>query len=97
LCGQVDWLGLPTLASASHHHINLIVSVSEPGSYLLGAAVLLQQVEPEGSVLFRLVDVSHGAQQRAQNNLCVILEEVDLNGSVAEVHDDGPGGSEPSV
>ena len=25
------------------------------------------------------------------------LEEVDLNGSVAEVHDDGPGGPEPSV
>ena len=25
------------------------------------------------------------------------LKEVDLNSSVAEVHDDGPGGPEPSV
>ena len=41
---------------------------------------------PECSVLPGLVNVGDGSQERTEDDLGVVLEEVDLDGPVGEVH-----------
>ena len=52
---------------------------------------------PECPVLPGLVDVGDGAEERAEDDLGVILEEVDLHGAVGEVHHHGPARPEPGL
>ena len=51
---------------------------------------------PEGSVLPCLVYVGDSSEERAEDDLGVVLEEVYLHGSVGQVHDHRSAGSEPS-
>ena len=48
---------------------HLVEGVGEPAGQLGGAAVLLQQVEAEGPVPPRLVNIGDGAQERAEDDL----------------------------
>ena len=68
------------LPCVGHHGRDLLVGVLEPAAQLLAASVLLDEVEPEGARALLLVDVSHGAHVRAQDDLGVVFEEVDLEG-----------------
>ena len=52
---------------------------------------------PECPVLPGLVDVGDGAEERAEDDLGVILEEVDLHGAVGEVHHHGARRPEPGL
>ena len=66
------------LPGVVHHGGDLVVGVAQPGAELLAAAVLLDEVQPEGPGPLLLVDVGHGAHVGAQDDLGVVLEEVDL-------------------
>jgi len=54
-----------------HHELG----VADAAGQLLAAAELVQQGELVGAELSLLVDVRHGAHQRAQDQLGVILKE----------------------
>ena len=57
-------------------HHGLCVAKSAPES--LAAAKLTNQRQTKRPRLSRIVDERHGAHQRTQNHLAVVLEEVDL-------------------
>ena len=52
---------------------------------------------PECPVLPGLVNVGDGAEERAEDDLGVVLEEVDLHGAVGEVHHHGARRPEPGL
>ena len=52
---------------------------------------------PEGSVPPRLVNVGDGSQEGTEDDLGVVLEEVDLDGAVGEVHHHSSAGPEPGL
>ena len=58
---------------------------------------LLTHFSPEGSVPPRLVNVGDGSQERTEDDLGVVLEEVDLDGAVGEVHHHSSAGPEPGL
>jgi len=82
---------------ALQHGVNLLISIVESGRYFWRTAILLDQVKPVGSASLLHVQVGDSSQQRTQDDLGVILEEVDLYGSIAEVHDYCSAGTEPSL
>jgi len=57
--------------------------------------VLFEQLELEGAEVARLVDVGDGAHQRADDELGVVLEEVDLHHATVQVEDNGRACAEP--
>ena len=52
---------------------------------------------PEGSVPSCLVDVGDSSEEGTEDNLGVVLEEVDLHGSVGQMHHHCTAGPEPSL
>ncbi len=68
-----------------------------PGRQLLVAPVSLDEIESEGAIPLVLVNVGDSRHVRTEDDLGVVLEEVDLESAVGQVHDDGPGGAEPGL
>ena len=62
----------------SQQERQFVVSVLEPVEQVNAATMLCQQREFEGAEVLPLVNHSDGAHQRAQDELHVILEIVDL-------------------
>ena len=60
------------------HGVHLFQGVGQPRGELGTAAVFLDHLQVVGSIFALLVDVRHAAQKRADDDLGVILEEVDL-------------------
>ena len=54
-------------------------------------------IRPEGSVLSRFINVGDSAEEGAEDDLGVVLEEVDLHCAVSEVHHHGPTRPEPGL
>jgi len=65
-----------------HDSVDDGLGVLEAREDLLGAAVSLDEAELEGAVVALLVDVCDGAHDRADDDLRVVVEKVDLNRSV---------------
>jgi hypothetical protein len=79
------------------HGLHLVIGVVQPAGQLWGASKLLKKVKPEGSVLPALVNVGDSSKERAENDLGMILEEVDLHGTVGEMHHHGSASPEPGL
>ena len=62
------------------HGGDLLEGVGQSRGELLAAAELLDQVEAERPVIAGLINVGDGAHEGTEDDLCVILEEVDLEG-----------------
>ena len=80
-----------------HHGLHLVIGVVQPTCQLRGASKLLKEIKPEGSVLPALVNVGDSSKERAEDDLGMILEEVDLHGTVGEMHHHGSAGPEPGL
>uniref|UniRef100_A0A0E9WZ70 Uncharacterized protein n=1 Tax=Anguilla anguilla TaxID=7936 RepID=A0A0E9WZ70_ANGAN len=84
-----------TTGFTSQQFIQHGASVAKAAGQLLAAAVLLDHAHFVGAELPLLVNVRHRSHKRAQDQFCVILEEVDLHCAIAEVKHDGALGAEP--
>merc|ERR1719289_426116 len=97
LSGGLGGQGSASPSLGIQHGFNLVIGVIGSAGKFWGAAKLLQEIKPEGPVLPRLVNVGDRSEERTEDYLGMILEEVDLHCSVGKVHHHGSACSKPSL
>ena len=69
---------LTALLGVQHHGVDLVQGVDQSRREILAAAVFLDEIEAKCAVSFVFVNVGDCTHQRTKNDLCVVVEKVDL-------------------